>query len=82
MAQSKRYYLDWHIAEDSQGFDLNLASFHQVLDTYQQSSKGLAREVLHATIFMPRGDADSPNIIGSRVDYLHKMLGLQKDEDL
>ena len=64
------------------GIFLTLGSFRQVLDTYQQTGKGLAREVLHTTIFMPRGDADIPKIIGSRIDYLHQMLGLQKDEAL
>ena len=35
------------------GFLLNSGSFLSVLDTYQQIAKNLAREVLHATFFMP-----------------------------
>ena len=60
------------------GFLLNVGSFLSVLDsdTYQQMAKNLAREVLHATFFMPRGDADIPQAIAGRIDYLHQMLGL------
>ena len=64
------------------GFLLNVGSFLSVLDTYQQMAKNLAREVLHATFFMPRGDADIPQAIAGRIDYLHQMLGLQNDEAL
>ena len=45
-------------------------------------AKNLAREVLHANFFMPRGDADIPQAIAGRIDYLHQMLGLQNDEAL
>ena len=31
---------------------------------------------------MPRGDADIPQAIAGRIDYLHQMLGLQNDEAL
>ena len=64
------------------GFLLNVGGFLSVLDTYQQMAKNLAREVLHATFFMPRGDADIPQAIAGRIDYLHQMLGLQNDEAL
>ena len=42
------------------GFLLNVGNFLSVLDTYQQTrmAKNLARKVLHATFFMPRGDTD------------------------
>ena len=63
MAQSKQYDLHWHIAENRQGFLLNVGSFLSVLDTYQQMAKNLAREALHATFFMPRGYADIPQAI-------------------
>ena len=43
-------------------------------------AKNLAREILHPTFFMPRGDADIPHAIAGRIDYLHQMLGLQNDE--
>lgn len=42
----------------------------------------MAREVLHAVFFLPRLDADIPVNIGARIDYLHEMLGLKKDEAL
>ena len=43
---------------------------------YQQMARNLARDVLHAPFFMPRGDADIPQAIAGRIDYLHQMLGL------
>ena len=80
MTQSKQYDLDRHIAANSQGFVLNLGSFRQVLDKYQETCKGLAREVLHATFLMPRGDADIAKAIAGRIDCLYQMLGLHNDE--
>ena len=70
-----------HFSEPA-GIFLNVGRFHQGLDTYEQRDKGLARDVLDAIFFMPRGEIDIPKIIGSRIDYLHQMLGLQKDEAL
>ena len=80
MAQSRQYDLDQHIALNHQGFVLNLGSFRQVLDKYQETCKGLAREVLHATFLMPRGDADIAKAIAGRIDCLYQMLGLHNDE--
>ena len=60
------------------GFLLNVGSFLSVLDSYQQMAKNLAREILHA----PRGDADIPQAIAGRIDYLHQILGLYNDEAL
>ena len=40
-------------SENSQGFVLSLGSPCQVLETQQQTGKGLAKEVLHASFFMP-----------------------------
>ena len=51
-------------------------TFHQVLDTYQQTSEVLAREVLHEIFFMSRGDRDIPKAIAGRVNCLHQMIGL------
>ena len=51
-------------------------------------AKHLARDVLHATFFMPRGDADIPQALAAvqqvagRIDYLRQMLGLQNYEAL
>ena len=35
--------------------------------------QNLAREVLHATFFMPKVDADIPQAIECRIDYLHQI---------
>ena len=45
-------------------------------------AKIFAMDVLHATCFLPRGDADVPQAIAGRIDYLHQMLGLQTNEAL
>ena len=77
MAQSNQYNLQKQIAANLSGFLVNLGSFRAVLDTYQGMAKTFARDVLHATFFLPRGDADVPQAIPGRIDYLHQMLGLQ-----
>ena len=61
---------------------MNLGSFSAVLDTYQGMAKTTARDVLHATFYLPGGDADVPQDIAGRIDYLHQMLGLQTNEAL
>ena len=58
MAQSKQYDLHRHIEVNSQGFLLNIGSFHSVLDTYQHMAENLEREVLHATFFMQLSSAE------------------------
>ena len=57
-------------------------SLRTVLDTYQRMAKIFARDVLHATFFLPRGDADYPQAIAGRIDYMHQMLRLQTNEAL
>ena len=82
MAQSNQYNLQKQIAANHSGFLVNLGSFRAVLDTYQGMAKTFARDVLHATFFLPRGDADVPQAITGRIDYLHQMVGLQTNKAL
>ena len=75
--------LDTAIASN-RGFALNRASFGRALNTYYTASCGIAREILHITFFVPRGAP--PNVIKddirARVDTIHAMLGLAKDQAL
>ena len=82
MGQSNQYDLQKQIAANSSGFLVNLGSFCAVLDTYQGMAKTFVMDVLHATFFLPRGEADVPQAIAGRIDYLHQMLGLQTKKDL
>lgn len=82
MGQSQRFDLDERIKENRAGFLLNQASFRESLDTYQNMAKDFAREVLHILFFEPRGHADIPKSLQSRIDFLHEMLGLENDETL
>ena len=77
MTQSNQYDLQKQIAANRSGFLVNLDSFRAVLDTYQGMTKTFARDVLFAIFFLPRGDADVPQAIAGRIDYLYQMLGLR-----
>ena len=70
------------IAQNRAGFALNRASSASALNTYCAASHGIAWDILHVIFFVPMG-APSDVIkedIQARVDTIHKMLGVAKDQ--
>jgi hypothetical protein len=70
------------IEDNKAGFALNRASFGSAMNTYYGTLRSIARDILHAIFFQARG-APSDVIkeeVRARVDTIHEMLGLGKDE--
>ena len=66
------------------GFGANRAKFVAGVETYSSQARGIARDVLHAIFFTPRG-SPPPFIkqeIAARVDAVHDMFKLKTGEAL
>ena len=72
------------IANNKAGFALNRASFGSALNTYYATSRCIAREILHVIFFETRGAPSNiiKEDVRARVDTIHEMLGLAKDQAL
>ena len=84
LGPSQAEQLDAAIASNTAGFAPNKASFGSALNTYYTPSRCIAREILHVVFFVARGaptDVIKEDIL-ARVDTIHAMLGLAKDQAL